>query len=48
MDYVSVFRDEYLTTEDMIAFANAMHAFQELVGVKDCWCIKKEIGRAHV
>ena len=41
MDYVSVFRDEYLTTEDMIAFANAMHAFQELVGVKDCWCIKK-------
>lgn len=41
MNYVSVFRDEYLTPADIIAFASAMQAFQGLVGVKECWCVKK-------
>jgi hypothetical protein len=41
MDYVSVFRDEYLTPEDLVDFANALNTFQELVGRDQCWCVKE-------
>ena len=41
MDYQTVFRDEYLTPVDLVAFAYALNAFQELVGSTDCWCVKK-------
>lgn len=40
MDYVTIFRDEYLSTEDLLAFATALNVFQEVVGKESCWCVK--------
>lgn len=41
MDYITVFQDDYLSFEDLLAFANALNTFQELVGKEACWCIKE-------
>lgn len=41
LDYISVFREEYLTPEDIIAFANGLNVFQELMGKEACWCVKE-------
>ncbi len=41
MDYQTVFRDEYLTPVDLVAFAYGLNLFQELLGPKECWCVKK-------
>ena len=39
--YGQVFRDEYLTAEDLVTFATVLNLFNTQVGSKNCWCIKE-------
>lgn len=41
MDYETVFRDEYLSEEDLTSFAYSLNIFLTHAGEETCWCIKK-------
>ena len=40
MDFWTVFRDEYLTAEDLVAFAFTLDLYDKTMAPGDCWCIK--------
>lgn len=41
MDYLQFFRDEYLTEQDLVAFATTLKLCQDGIGLSPCWCLKK-------
>lgn len=41
MDYASVFRDEYLNTQDLVTFVGVLHLFNTHLNQNQCWCIKE-------
>ena len=41
LDYITFFRDEYLTHQDLISFASTLKLCQTEVGMSTCWCLKK-------
>jgi hypothetical protein len=40
LDYLDFFREQYLTTDDLVAVVSALNLFQSGFGTNRCWCLK--------
>jgi hypothetical protein len=41
LDYIQFFKNEYLSTSDLIAFASVIKKCQDELGFATCWCLKR-------